>query len=177
MCSSESVLQLFGFRRRLQMKSSTTVFALLLCAALPVKATETVYKSIMPDGSIVYGNGPVKGAAKVEPITVQPPVVTDSPPPPPSPEAARRVREDLRADDAAWSKATQDVRSAEEALNAAKLAQKAGVEPLPGEMVGNAGGGVRPSEAYLARQQQLADDVKKAQARLDAALAARNDLR
>jgi hypothetical protein len=44
-------------------------------------------------------------------------------------------------------------------------------------MVGNAGGGVRPSEAYFARQQQLADDVKQAQARVDEAVAARNALR
>ena len=140
-------------------------------------AAQTVYKSIMPDGSIVYGNGPVKGAAKVEPITVQPPVVTETPAAP-SPEAARRVQEDLRTEDATWAKATQEIRSAEEALTAAKLAQQSGVAPVPGEMIGNAGNSfVRPSEAYFARQQQLADDVKKAQARVDAAIAARSALR
>ncbi|MFO1204280.1 MAG: DUF4124 domain-containing protein [Burkholderiales bacterium] len=159
------------------MKYGPALLAIFACIALPAGATDTVYKSVMPDGSIVYGNGPVKGATKVEPITVQPVIATDSPPAPPSPEAARRVREDLRADDAAWTKVSHELRSAEEALSAAKLAQQAGVEPLPGEMVGNAGGGVRPSEAYLARQQQLADDVRQAQARLDAALAARNALR
>lgn len=159
------------------MKLGPALHAILLCIALPAAAIETVYKSVMPDGSIVYANGPVKGAAKVEPITVQPAVVTDTPPTPPRPEEARQVRENLRADDAAWTKASQDIRSAEEALSAAKLAQQAGVEPLPGEMVGNAGGGVRPSEAYLARQRQLADEVRKAQARLDAAISARNELR
>jgi hypothetical protein len=151
------------------------LLVLFVLAAAPA-AAQTVYKSIMPDGSIVYGNGPVKGAAKVEPITVQPPVVTDSPAAP-SPEAAQRVREDLRSDEAALAKATQEIRSAEEALSAAKLAQQSGVAPVPGEMVGNARGGVRPSEAYFARQQQLADDVKKAQVRVDAAIAARNALR
>jgi hypothetical protein len=83
----------------------------------------------------------------------------------------------LRNENADWAKAAQDVRSAENALSAAKLAQQSGVAPLPGEMVGNAGGGVRPSEAYFARQQQLADDVKQAQARVDEAVAARNALR
>jgi len=158
------------------MKLRPALLVLLAFAAAPA-AAQTVYKSVMPDGSVVYGNGPVKGAAKVEPITVQPPVVTDSPAAAPSPETARRVREDLRSDEAAWAKAAQEVRSAEEALSAAKLAQQSGVAPLPGEMVGNAGGGVRPSEAYFARQQQLADDVKKAQARVDAAIAARSALR
>lgn len=158
------------------MKFRPAILVLLACAAAPA-AAQTVYKSVMPDGSIVYGNGPAKGAAKVEPIKVEPPVVTDSPPAPPSPEAARRVREDLRTEDAAWAKSAEELRSAEEALSAAKLAQQSGVAPLPGEMVGNAGGGVRPSEAYFARQQQLADDVKKAQARVDAAIAARNALR
>jgi hypothetical protein len=87
------------------------------------------------------------------------------------------VREDLRAEEAAWAKADQEVRSAEEALSAAKLAQQSGAAPLPGEMIGNASGGVRPSEIYFTRQQQLADNVKKAQARVDAAIAARNVLR
>jgi hypothetical protein len=36
---------------------------------------------------------------------------------------------------------------------------------------------VRPSEAYFARQRDLADKVKEAQAKLDAAIAARNALR
>ncbi len=159
------------------MKHSPALLAILACLALPATA-ETVFKSVMPDGSIVYGNGPVKGATKVEPITVQPAVVTDTPPAPPGPEAARRVREDLRTEDAARVKAEEGVRSAEQALSAAKLAQQAGVAPVPGEMIGNAGNSfVRPSEAYFARQQQLADDVKNAQARVEAAIAARNALR
>lgn len=157
------------------MRSCLAALVLLACATGGA-AAQTVYKSVMPDGSVVYGNGPVKGAAKVEPITVQPTVVTDSPATV-SPETASRVRENLREENAEWTKAAQEVRSAEDALSAAKLAQESGVPPLPGEMVGNAGGGVRPSDAYFARQQQLADAVKKAQARLDAAVAARNALR
>jgi len=159
------------------MNLRTAIFLLLACAAAPA-AAQAVYKSVMPDGSIVYGNGPAKGATKVEPIKAEPPVVMDSPPAAPSPESARRVREELRGDNAAWTKAAEEVRSAEEALSAAKLAQQAGVAPVPGEMIGNAGNSfVRPSEAYFARQQQLADDVKKAQARVDAAIAGRNALR
>ena len=157
------------------MKLRSAVLVLLALAAAPA-AAQTVYKSIMPDGSIVYGNGPAKGAAKVETITVERPVVTDSPATV-SPEEARRVREDRRGEDAAWAKAAEELRNAEDALNAAKLAQESGIAPLPGEMIGHQGGGVRPSEAYFARQRELADNVKNAQARVDAAIAARNALR
>jgi hypothetical protein len=149
----------------------------LLTVAAGGAAAETIYKSVMPDGRISYGSAPVKGATKVEPITVDTAPVSDSPAPV-SPDAARRVREDLRRENVDWAKTNEALRSAESALSAAKLAQQAGVEPVAGEMVGNAGNGfVRPSEAYLARQQQLADEVKQAQARLDAAVAARNALR
>jgi hypothetical protein len=161
------------------MKLHSAVFMLLVLAAANA-AAQTVYKSIMPDGRIVYGNGPAKGAAKVETITVQPPVVTDSPAPasPGAAAAAGRVREERRNEDAAWAKVAEEVRSAEEALSAAKLAQQAGVAPVPGEMIGNANNSfVRPSEAYFARQRELADQVKAAQARVDAAIAARNALR
>jgi hypothetical protein len=161
------------------MKLHSAVFMLLALAAANV-AAQTVFKSIMPDGSIVYGNGPAKGAAKVETIIVQPPVVMDSPAPssPATAAAAGRVREERRNEDAAWAKAADDLRSAEEALSAAKLAQQAGVAPVPGEMIGNANNGfVRPTEAYFARQRELADQVKAAQARVDAAIAARNALR
>lgn len=158
------------------MKLRSAVLVLLALAAAPA-AAQTVYKSIMPDGSIVYGNGPAKGAAKVETITVERPVVTDSPATV-SPEEARRVREDRRGEDAGWGKAAEEIRNAEEALSAAKLAQQSGVAPEPGEMIGNANNSfVRPSEAYFARQRDLADKVKEAQAKLDAAIAARNALR
>jgi hypothetical protein len=143
----------------------------LLAVAAGGAAAETIYKSVLPDGRISYGSAPAKGATKVEPITVDTAPVSDSPAPV-SPDAARRVREDLRRENVDWAKTNEAIRSAESALSAAKLAQQAG------EMIGNAGNGfVRPSEAYLARQQQLADDVKQAQARLDAAVAARNALR
>jgi hypothetical protein len=151
----------------------------LLALAAGGAAAQTIYKSVMPDGRISYGNAPVKGAVKVEPITVEAVPSSDSPASAnrDSASAASRVREDLRSEDAQWAKASQEIRSAQDALNAAKLAQQSGVEPLPGEMIGNAGGGVRPSEAYLARQKQLAEQVRQAQARVDEAFTARNALR
>jgi hypothetical protein len=160
------------------MKSRNALIVVFALAATNV-AAETVYKSIMPDGSIVYGSSPAKGAVKIEPISVEPPLVTDSPAAT-SPETAAeasRLRDDRRNDEAAWAKATEEIRSAEDALDAAKVAQQSGIEPLPGEMMGIAGGGARPSEAYFARQRALADKVKEAQARVDAAVSARNALR
>src|SRR4030095_466306 len=45
---------------------------MLLACAHPVMA-QTVYKSTMPDGKVVYGERPAPGAAKVEKMEPPPP--------------------------------------------------------------------------------------------------------
>ena len=65
------------------------------------------------------------------------------------------------------------IRAAEKALQDAEAAQAAGVEPLPGERTGTAGGGSRLNEAYNERQQQLAAAVERARRDLEQARAAR----
>ena len=63
---------------------------------------------------------------------------------------------------------------ATQALAQARAQLESGKEPLPGERTGTAGGGSRLNESYFARQQANEEAVAKAQARLDAATAARN---
>ena len=70
--------------------------------------------------------------------------------------------------------ADEEVRAAKAALAQAQAQVDAGKEPLPGERTGNVGGSSRLNEAYWARQAENKDAVAKAQARLDAAIAARN---
>lgn len=55
-------------------------------------------------------------------------------------------------------------------LEAARKAQADGVEPLPGERQGTAGGGARLTPAYEERQRQLAAKTLEAQKALDQAL-------
>ncbi len=88
------------------------------------------------------------------------PVATDKPP---ADNRAQRLRE-----------ATVEVEAATQALAQARARLDTGKEPLPGERTGTAGGGSRLNEAYWARQAANEQAVAQAQARLDAATAARN---
>ena len=55
------------------------------------------------------------------------------------------------------------------ALKNAEAARDAGKEPLPGERLGNVGGGSRLSEGYFARQKGLEDAVAAARRRVEEA--------
>src|SRR6476619_2055726 len=50
-------------------KFLSMVFALCLLLTACLATADQVFKSTMPDGSILYGNEPVKGAKKVEKMT------------------------------------------------------------------------------------------------------------
>jgi len=157
-----------------------TTLIVLLALAASGAAAQTIYKSVMPDGRIIYGNAPAKGAANIEQIqlTLPPPVEGATSATPQAPPDANQSDRAPASRDAKWSTAEEEIRDAQAALSQAQANAKAGVAPIPGEMIGNANNSfVRPSEAYFARQQQLADKVKEAQARVDQALAARNALR
>lgn len=141
-----------------------------------------LYKSTLPDGRVIYADKPVPGAKKVEEI--QPPL-------PPSPaeleaaqarrqralEQAEQTAQRLRAVAEQRAAAEEEVRQAEAALERAQQAREAGRTPLPGELVGTVGGGVRLSEAYQARQRALEREVSAARERLERARQALNALR
>lgn len=143
---------------------------------------QMVNKYVYPDGRVVYSDQPVPGAKRAGSLEL---------PPAPSAgqvEAARkraadekRTREDLLRRLESRRKeldaAEQRVSGARKSLAEAESAQERGREPLPGEMLGVAGGGVRPSEAYANRQAELQRNVETARKELDDALRAWNAVR
>lgn len=161
------------------MKSIPLVIVIIGLSAGSALA-QTVYKSTMPDGRVTFGDKPARGAAKVEPIMVTLPPPTDAETAPVPQETADAKKADQVADklEAKWKAIEKEIRDAEAALALARANAEAGVAPIPGEMIGNAGNPfVRPSQAYLARQQSLADKVTEAQNRVERAYQARNALR
>jgi hypothetical protein len=146
-------------------------FLLLLALAAPA-AAQTVYRYVTPDGRTIFSDQPVPGA-KLQ-GTVTPPVQPSGPtgpvegrkPPVTDPAADNRAQR-LRA-------ATEEVEAATQALAQARTRLETGKEPLPGERTGTAGGGSRLNDDYWARQASNEQAVAQAQARLDAAVAARN---
>jgi hypothetical protein len=158
-----------------------TVLALAGALVTPGTLAQTVYKSIMPDGHVVYGHKAAKGAAQVQKMEPARPVVEVEP------EAAEALRQRekalaseidkrLAAQRSAREKADAEVESALAALGAADKALAVGREPIPGERIATADGGSRLSEAHFDRIKALEDDVKFAQERLERARRERNVL-
>jgi hypothetical protein len=153
------------FRRRATMSARILASGCFIAIALLVQpaAAQTLHKSIMPDGRVVYGDRPEPGAVKVEtskPDTSRTGVQVI----PPGAESkvqqmeAARKREDAKVDQR---------RQAEEAVRRAEAALANGKEPLPGERIGTAGGASRLTDSYWARQKQLQEDLVKARDNLN----------
>lgn len=155
---------------------------LFLAALAFTSAAAQVYKSTLPDGRVVYGDKPAPEARKVEQM---------APAPQPSEaerqageaqrqkdlEGAQQTAARLRARERERAAAEEEVRQAEAALEEARRAREAGRAPLPGEYLSTAGGGVRPTEAYQARQRILEQAVSAAETRLARARQALEALR
>jgi len=148
------------------------------------KPARTVYRQVMPDGSIVYSDKILKGAKLDETLHVEPMVegttwATESGrrptiPPRNEPTPVARVPDTPAL---TLEQASAEVIRAEMLLEDARKKQEAGVEPLPGERTANAGGGSRLNDAYHARQKRLAEEVAIAEAALKKAAARRDALR
>src|SRR5206468_723673 len=132
-----------GVRRNTSMLSSRLILAARLRSAvgwcliatfgLPTAAAaQVLYKSILPDGRIVYGDKPAPGAAKV--IEKQPDPSTAGL----SGTSAREVQllEDFRKARVQREEKEEKVRAAEKALREAEAARDTGKDPLPGERLG-----------------------------------------
>jgi hypothetical protein len=131
------------------------VLVLLLAAQA---AAQTLYKSTLPDGRVVYGDKPDPNAVKVD---EQKPDISKrgiGGSTPRETEALKAMEQSRTQREAVEDKS----RSAQDALKAAEQAQAAGKEPLPGERTGTAGGGSRLNDAYYERQRKLQEDVEKA---------------
>jgi len=151
-----------------------SVFLLLLGLAGAV-AAQTVYRYVTPDGRTIFSDQPVPGA-KLQGTVAAPTPPSGTPPPRPSSDA-RRTAPNEPPGEARVQRlrdATAEVEAAQQDLAQARLRLDAGKEPLPGERTGTATGGSRLNDAYWARQAANEEAVRKAQDRLDAAVAARN---
>lgn len=134
-------------------------------------AAQTLYKSTLPDGKVIYGDKPAPGAAKVEetkPDTSKKgiaPTTTTSPAVSREAAALKQLEQDRMKRNAAGNK----VQAAEKELRDAEAAQAAGKEPLGSERQGTVSGNQRFTEAYWARQKKLDQAVELARRNLDLA--------
>ena len=155
------------------MRQALLVTTLALAAATAL-AQQPVFRSVMPDGRIIYGDKPAPGAKEATQLSLPPPNIVS-----PTQPGEEGVFSPQRALDAADT----EVQDAQRALDAARTALEAGREPQEGERVGttiNKGrstGSTRASDAYAQRIQALEDAVAAAQKNLDDALARRNAAR
>jgi len=146
-----------------------TACAIVLALAAGAACAQGVYRSVMPDGRVIYGDKPAPGAKESRKVDVSSPNIAT-----PGPSGGLNSPTPQQQ---ALDTADASIKSAQQELDNAKAALEAGREPQPGERIGIAGGGSRLNEAYEQRIKGLEDAVAAAQKRLDEALAARNAAR
>jgi hypothetical protein len=141
---------------------------LVLCCGLCAAAqAQTVYRSVMPDGKIVFGDKPAPGAKEAKPMVLRPANVSS--PGPTSGGGASPRQQNLES-------ATGDVNAAQQNFDRARNALESGREPTADERLGTKTGS-RTTEAYDQRIKALEQDVAAAQKQLDDAQNKRNDAR
>jgi hypothetical protein len=151
---------------RLVSVATTAVFCALL---LQPAAAQTLYKSTMPDGRVLYSDKPAPGAASVE--EVQPETGKGG-----LGGSAARQQEMLQDMEKArlQREASQDkVKEAAQALKDAEAARDTGKEPRENERIGTAGGTSRLTDSYFERQRALQEAVEQARRKLDEARSGR----
>lgn len=152
-----------------------TVAGLLMAAALPAPVGAEIYRWADDSGRVHYGDRRAAPAALAE---ARPDLADDAEPNSrPAIEPPSAVRDRVRARLAALEQAQSGIVDARKALERALEQRERGIEPLPGERLGMAGGGSRLAPAYFERQAMLEEAVRRARAQLDAAQAAKNALR
>ena len=144
---------------------STFGCCLLAALLLQPAMAQTLYKSTMPDGRIVYGDKPAPDAVKVE--ETRPDVKKGG-------IGGTTPREQEALKDMEKSRLQREggqdkVQAAEQALRDAEAARAAGKEPLASERIGTAGGASRLGELYFDRQRKLEEAVDKARRELEQA--------
>jgi len=141
------------------------LFSLVLCALLAqAAAAQTLYKSTMPDGKVIYGDKPAPGAVKSE---EQKPDMTKGI----TPAQKRDAGAPEKADKERASRDRQQARieAAEKRLREAEAAREAGKEPGAGDRLGTVSGNQRLTDDYWARQKKLENDVDSARELLEKA--------
>lgn len=141
---------------------SRLILALIVATAASGAAAQKMYKSTMPDGSVVYSEKPTPNAKKVDEVT---------PPPPTSGLSTITPQEKARADSLSRQRAGEkaapnELENARKQLQQAEAARKAGDEPREGERLGTAKGGSRLTDDYHARLKGLDAAVETARKRV-----------
>ena len=138
-----------------------------LAAALLLQpaVAQTLYKSTMPDGSVVYGDKPAPDAVKVDETRPDIKKGGIGGTTPREQEALKEFEKGRLQREGGQDKVT----AAEQALRNAEAARAAGKEPLASERIGTAGGASRITDDYYARQKKLDDAVEQARRDLEQA--------
>ena len=153
-----------------------SVVVACLGVALPCLADERIlYKSIMPNGQVVYGDAPEPDARRTDTISVEP-----HPADPKAAEAAQRAldvsREQFLRDAAARASRLKEldkqIVQAQGELQDRQAKQAAGRQAEEGERQGR-----RLTIRYGQRQRTLALDTEQARRKLDKLIAERDALR
>lgn len=141
---------------------------LLLALALGSEAAlaQGMYRSVMPDGKVVYGDKPAPGAKESKKLNLAPLNIAT---PTQAPDTAQPVNP---ADGTTGNNSGAEVAAAKQRLEAAQKALAEGREQREGDRIGVAKGGgatSRLSDSYLQRVKALEDAVAAAQQQLEAA--------
>jgi hypothetical protein len=140
---------------------------LFFCALCTTVQAQAIYRSVMPDGKIVFGDKPAPGAKESKPMALKPSnVATPGPSSGGAPSARQQTLES----------AVGDINASQQNLDRARAALEAGREPTPEERIGTKTG-MRTTEAYDQRIKALEQEVNAAQKQLDDAQGRRNDAR
>ena len=139
--------------------------AWLACLTLVFQAVwaQSLYRSTMPDGRVIYSDQPIQGAIQVE--QTKPPVAKKGVPTiAPREDSVAKQKEKQRIEQEV---AQQKLLDAEKALQDAEAALAAGKEPLESELLRAADGTSRVTAAYARRQRGLEQAVAKARTALE----------
>lgn len=170
--SIDSGHQLFG---KIRVVLAACCFALISTNVLiPVAKAEYIYKSVMPDGRVMYGEKPQPGARSVKKSTVS---ISNTGVKPASKTEIDSINRRAQKRSQLLDKTLKNIQTAEGDLRKAETDREAGIEPLPGERLGIVGRGTRLSEAYWRRQQILEERVNTARQLLKKARQGYNEAR
>lgn len=140
----------------------------------PIAIAGSIYKSVMPDGRVMYGEKPQPGASSVKKSKVD---ISDTGVKPASKTEIESINRRAQKRSQLLDKTLETVQAAEDDLRKAEIDREAGIEPLPGERLGIVGRGTRLSEAYWRRQQILEERVETARQLLKKARQGYNEVR
>ena len=140
---------------------------LLLSSFCAMAQAQAIYRSVMPDGRIIFGDKPAPGAKESKPMALKP---SNTAVPGPTSGGGPSARQHE------LENATNGVNAAQQNLDRARAALEAGRDPSPEERIGTKTG-MRTNELYDQRIKSLEQEVTAAQKQLDNAQNQRNESR